>query len=182
MPTSHRKLAELMLYISDRHETDELFGSVRLAKTLFYADFLYYAKTGQSITGERYIRKQNGPMPAALLGTRDQLQRDGSLVVKERFVMGHTQKRPIAVRTPDLSAFTADEISMVEYVLSKLEGQSATEVSDLSHRFEAWQLAEDGEEIPYQTALISERQPTVEDHAFARELAGARREFTGDAA
>ncbi|MBD0319096.1 MAG: SocA family protein [Gemmatimonadetes bacterium] len=166
----HTKLAELILYISDRHETDELFGSVRLAKTLFYADFLYYAKHGRSITEERYIRMKNGPVPDALLETRDRLQHKGELVMKERFVRGYKQKRPIAIREPDLSEFSAEEIAMVDYVLSKLEGQTATAVSELSHRFEAWQLAADGEEIPYQTAFISEREPSAEDYAFAREL------------
>jgi hypothetical protein len=171
MKQRHRKLAELMLYISDRHETDELYGSVRLAKTLFYADFLYYVKTGRSITGERYVRRQNGPMPDAFPETRDELQRRGDLVMKERFVSGYTQKRPIAIREADLSAFTADEIAMVDYVAERLEGHTATAVSELSHRFAAWELACDGEEIPYYTALISEREPAPEDHAYARELA-----------
>ncbi len=43
---------------------------------------------------------------------------------------------------------------MVDYVLGKLEGQTATAVGELSHRFEAWQLAEDGEEIPYRTVSL----------------------------
>ena len=167
----HDKLAELILYISDRHETDEYYGSVRLAKTLFYADFLFSANTGQSITGKRYVRRDQGPMPADLLGTRDRLQREGALVMKERLVHGYTQKRPIAIRAADLSAFTADEIAIVDYVLGELEGVSATAVSELSHRFKAWELAEDGEEIPYQTAFLSERQPSADDHAFARKLA-----------
>jgi hypothetical protein len=58
MRGEHEKLAELILYISDRQETDELYGSVRLAKTLFYSDFLYYLTTGKSITNERYIRRR----------------------------------------------------------------------------------------------------------------------------
>jgi hypothetical protein len=171
MSAGHEKLAELILYISDRQERDEFFGSVRLAKTLFYADFLYYVKTGRSITGEKYVRRQNGPMPDAFLPMRDALQREGALVMKERLVMGYTQKRPIAIREADLSAFSADEISMVDYVMEKLEGSTATVVSALSHRFEAWELAGDGEEIPYFTALISDREPTSEDFAYARELA-----------
>ncbi len=182
MGSTHDKLAELILYIADRHETDELFGSVRLAKTLFYADFLFYAKHGRSITDARYVRMQNGPVPDSLLNTRDRLERKGDLVIKERFVRGYKQKRPIAIREPDLSAFTAEEIAMVDYVLGKLEGQTATAVSELSHRFEAWQLAEDGEEIPYQTVFISERQPSAEDYAFARELGVAQRDIAEDAA
>lgn len=175
MGQTHDKLAELILYIADRHETDETFGSVRLAKTLFYADFLHYIKYGRSITEERYIRRPNGPMPDSLLDMRDRMQRSGDLVMKDRFVNGYKQKRPIALREANLDLFTAAEISMVDYVLSQLEGKTATAVSELSHRFEAWQIAEEGEEIPYQTAFISERTPTADDWAYARELAGEAR-------
>jgi hypothetical protein len=171
MPQGHQKLKELILYVSDRHETDESYGSVRLAKTLFYADFLFYAKHGRSITEERYIRRPNGPMPDSLLNVRDRMVRERELVVKTRDYRGYPQKRPIAIRAPDLSGFTGEEIAMVDYVLSQLEGQSATTVSDLSHRFEAWQFAEDGEEIPYHTAFLSDAEPTPEDWELARELA-----------
>lgn len=88
MGSTQDKLAELIPYIADRHETDELFGSVRLAKTLFYADFLFYAKHGRSIADARCVRMQNGPAPDSLLNTRDCLQRKGDLVMKERFVRG----------------------------------------------------------------------------------------------
>jgi hypothetical protein len=171
MDEQHRKLTELILYISDRHETDESYGSTRLAKTLFYADFLFYAKRGRSITGERYIRRPNGPMPDSLLNVRDQMVRELDLVVKERDYLGYPQKRPIAIREADLSMFSGEEIAMVDYVLSALEGKSATSVSNLSHRFEAWQLAVDGEEIPFFTALLTDDEPTPEDWELARALA-----------
>lgn len=170
MRQKHTKLKELILYVSDRHEMDDSYGSVRLAKTLFYADFLFYAKHGRSITDERYIRRSRGPMPDSMLDVRDEMVRKQELVVKQRDYLGYPQKRPIAIREPDLSMFSGEEIAMVDYVLAKLEGQSATAVSDLSHRFEAWKLAHDGEEIPYQTAFISEREPTAEDWEFARDL------------
>jgi hypothetical protein len=47
---------------------------------------------------------------------------------------------------------------------------SATEVSDHSHRFDGWKLAEDRETIPYPTALISDEAPSEEDHAIALQL------------
>lgn len=171
MKVNHDKFAELILYISDRHDADEHYGSVRLAKTLFYADFLFYRQTGRSITGATYVRKEQGPVPAELLGTRNRLQRERALVIEERRVHGSAQERPVARRRADLSAFTAEEIGVVDYVLGKLEGVAENAASELSERFMAWDFAEDGEEIPYQTAFLSKRQPTAEDHAFARELA-----------
>jgi hypothetical protein len=91
--------------------------------------------------------------------------------VKDRLVVGYNQKRPIAIRKADLSSFSAEEIAMVNYVMEQLAGKSATAVSELSHRFAAWKAAADGEEIPYYTALLSDREPTADDYAFARDLA-----------
>lgn len=102
------------------------------------------------------------------------MERKRELIVKERDHLGFRQKRPIAIRPPDLSTFSGEEIAMVDYVLSLLDGKSATEVSDLSHGFEAWQLANDGEEIPYFTALLSDGEPTPDDWELARELAAER--------
>jgi hypothetical protein len=179
MDKNHEKLRQLILYISDRCETDENYGSTRLAKTLFYADFLFYAKHGRSITQERYVRKPAGPIPDSLLNVRDKMVRDRELVVKVRDHLAFPQKRPIAIRAPDLSAFTGEEIAMVDYVLSLLDGRSATEVSDLSHRFKAWQLAEDGEEIPYYTALLSDGEPMPDDWELARQLAAEHEVVVG---
>jgi hypothetical protein len=179
MSKNHEKLRQLILYISDRCETDESYGSTRLAKTLFYADFLFYARHGRSITGEQYVRKPAGPVPDSLLNVRDKMVRDRELVVKVRDHLGYPQKRPIAIRPPDLSAFTGEEIAMVDYVLSLLEGKSAAEVSHLSHRFKAWQLAEDGEEIPYYTAILSDGEPTPDDWDLARQLAAEREVAVG---
>lgn len=157
MSQSHEKLAELILYIANRR-TDEKLDPGRLGRTLYYADFLFYARHGRSITGERYVRMQDGPAPEALLDARARM----------------------ANRQADLSAFSAEEIATVDYVLGEMEGQSAGE---LSRRFGGWRLAEDGEEIPYPTAFISGRAPTAEDSAFARELGEkARRELAGEAA
>lgn len=180
MDEKHRKLAELILYVSDRHEADESYGSTRLAKTLFYADFLFYAKHGRSITGERYVRKPNGPMPDSLISLRKSMVRKRELVVKERDYLGYPQKRPIAIREPDLTLFTGEEIATVDYVLSLLEGKTATHVSDLSHRFEGWQLAQEDEEIPYFTALLTDGEPTPDDWELARELAAEHALAAGD--
>jgi hypothetical protein len=168
MNVNSDKLAELILYVSDRHAADETFGSVRLAKTLFYTDFLFYARMGRPITGETYVRGSHGPMPAHLLDTCDRMRREHALLIEERLVHGSAQDRPIATRRADLSAFTAEEVAVIDYVQNQLEGFGE---SELEHRFKAWELAEEGEEIPYHTAFLSGRAANADDHAFARKLA-----------
>ena len=58
------KFRELILYIVSRHEADRDFGTARLYKTLFYADFGAYVLIGRPITGRDYIKMPHGPVPA----------------------------------------------------------------------------------------------------------------------
>jgi hypothetical protein len=168
--TSDAKMAELILYISDRCQLDPTFGATKLNKILFYADFIHYANTGEAITGQEYMRLDKGPAPRHLLPIREALIENRELIVRSQPYGGFQQKRPIALRSADLSGFTGEEIAQVDAVISQLWGRTATEVSEISHRFDGWKLASDRETIPYETAFISEREPTEEDFEFAREL------------
>jgi hypothetical protein len=168
------RLAELILYISDKCEMDEYFGAVKLNKILFFADFLYYQRTGRSITGQEYQRLQNGPAPRRLVPVRESLDEAGDLVVKTRFTPGgYRQTRTVAVREPDLRKFGGDEIAMVDFVIHELWNHTASATSDLSHALTGWKLAEDGDTIPYETVFLSERELTTDEAEYARELVAA---------
>ena len=54
MLDNERKLAELILYISQRYATDPNFGMVKLNKALYFPDFSAYASWGETITGAEY--------------------------------------------------------------------------------------------------------------------------------
>lgn len=167
---SDQKMAELILYISDRCQTDPAYGATKLNKILFYADFLYYANKGESITGQEYMRLDNGPAPRRLVPVRDQLVDHRELVIRDQPFGAFRQKRPLALRPADLSAFSGEQIAMVDTVIQDLWGRTATEVSELSHLFEGWKLAEDRETIPYATAFLAEDEPSESDYALARAL------------
>jgi hypothetical protein len=169
------RLAELILYISDRCQLDPTFGATKLNKILFYADFQHYASRGVPITGQEYMRLANGPVPRRLLPVRDELVQRHELVVRSVPYAGWQQKRTIALRDADLSGFNGDEIATVDSVINALWGKTAMEVSNLSHLFDGWKLAEDRETIPYEAALISEREPDEEDYEFAHEAFEAYR-------
>lgn len=167
---SEAKMAELILYISDRCQLDPTFGATKLNKILFYADFIHFANTGEAITGQEYMRLDKGPAPRHLVPIRERLIEDHELVVRSQPYGGFQQKRPIALRTADLSEFSGEEIAQVDAVIAQLWALTATEVSEISHRFDGWKLATDRETIPYETAFVSEREPSEDDYEFAREI------------
>jgi hypothetical protein len=170
MTASDAKMAELILYISDKCQLDPTYGATKLNKILFYADFIHYANTGEPITGQEYMRLDKGPAPRHLVPIRERLIENHELVVRSQPYGAFQQKRPIALRPASLAEFSGEEIAQVDAVIAQLWGRTATQVSKISHRFDGWKLATDRETIPYETAFISEREPTEEDFEFAREL------------
>jgi hypothetical protein len=167
-----RRLKELMLYVSERLFDDPSFGAVKLNKVLYFSDFIAYSSLGHSITGATYQKLKNGPAARQLLPAQHELQTEHAAeLVESAYFGGFTQKRLIPQRKAELSSFSADEIALVDEVIEDLRGRSASEVSDLSHRAVGWQIAEIGEDIPYETALLSDDPLTMEDVERARELA-----------
>ena len=170
MQDTDKKMAELILYISAKCEMDDGFGSVKLNKILFYSDFIQYGKTGASITGQDYRCLKHGPGPTRLTPVRDHLLdvRDVELEDRDRF--GLTQRRTVALRGADLSGFSTAEIALVDDVIEALWNSSATDVSELSHRFPGWKLAGLMDDIPYESVFLSERELTGNERKFALEL------------
>jgi len=168
---SDLKLAELILYIARISEGDDTFGSTKLNKILFMADFEAYRKLGSPITGAEYQSLPHGPAPRRLMPVMEKLCESGSAAVRIEQRFGYEQKRPIALREPDLSLFSADEIALVDRIVRLLWGFTARDVSELSHRFIGWQLAEQGEIIPYGLALLAaDRELSEEGNKVAQEL------------
>lgn len=169
-PADHKKLKELILYIAVVLQSDETFGSTKLNKLLFFSDFLCYMETGKAITGEEYQKLKNGPAPRAFLPVSQEMREAHELELASRRHFGKPQKRPVALREPDLSLFTAREIAVVERVIRLFRDKNASEISATSHPFLEWQLAEEGETIPYVSSLFYTRDLTRQEMEWANDL------------
>jgi hypothetical protein len=168
---SDRRLAELILYVARVCEGDESFGSTKLNKILFLADFLAYRKLGASITGAEYQRLPFGPAPRRLKPVLEALVQSGAAAIRTQDRFGYEQKRPVALREPDLRQFTGEQIALLDQIIRILWGRTASDVSELSHGFIGWQLAEEGETIPYGLALYDPgRQLSQEGKRVVEEL------------
>ena len=165
------RFKELILYVCQKCGHDPKFGATKLNKILYFSDFLAYAELGEPITGFEYRRLPNGPAPHRLMPVRDEMvtKRDlGFQIVALRG--GRTQHRAVNLRSPDLSVFTAAQISLVDRVIEELWSLDAEAVSELSHRMMGWRLAGLIETIPYENVFISNEPLTETDVQRGREL------------
>lgn len=165
-----KRLQEIILLIALRSEGDEPFGSVKLNKLLFYADFLSYVRFGESITGQEYQALPQGPAPRRLLPVIEKMKRQEVLAIREHDYYGRNQQRPLALDTPDTTEFVYEQIELVERVVKHFWGKNATEMSLESHQFVGWKLAKKGETIPYSVALIGSRKPTLAERKRGLDL------------
>jgi hypothetical protein len=169
---SNNRFRELILYVARETESDPRCGKTKLYKILFYADFWAFSKLGHSITGEEYQKLKNGPAPRQALPVLNAMIRDRHCAWAERDYFGKRQQKLLALREPDLSQFSGEEIAIVQDVIRMLWSLDASAVSDLSHRFMGWQLAAEGETIPYSTVALGEpRPPTLQEIEYGRQLA-----------
>jgi hypothetical protein len=169
-----KKFKELILYLATKHEEERYWGATKLNKCLFYSDFMAYAKYGQSITGAAYIALERGPAPKALVPVQKELLDSREIAVQERPM----QRRILALREPDLSEFTAQEIALVDYVIDRTRTADADTLSDESHGFLGWKAARAeanaiGKQvvIPYNTVFVSNEKPDEFEEAHGHEQA-----------
>ena len=148
------KFKELVLYLSERSEADPNFGETKLNKLLFYIDLLAYRELGSPVTGAKYQKLRWGPAATALLPVQEEMEADGDLKIRSGLRGAYMQKKPIALRQPYLHQFTGAEIALIDQLIAALWNLGAVDVSDLSHDHIGWQLAQEREEIPYETVFV----------------------------
>lgn len=166
------RFKELIMLISEMCADDPTYGSIKLNKILYFADFMAYRELGKPITGATYFKLQEGPAPREFLAARRALVREGRLEIDHRPYFQGVQKRPVVVGAgPQRTLFAESELRIVASIVSYFHGKSARDVSDISHREPGWILAEDREDIPYETAWLSQDPIDQTDEALARQMA-----------
>lgn len=148
---SRERLRELVLFIAERCLSDPTFGATKLAKILYCADFLSFARFGESITGTQYKKLRNGPVPTAVAALRREMMEEGEIVLAKEGYSPHLYDRVIARREANLDKFKARDIALIDGVIQLFWGRTAKELSELSHD-RAWKAAEYHEPIPYEAA------------------------------
>ena len=167
--TKERKLAELILYISQKCVLDPNFGSVKLNKILYFSDYLSFGHRGKAITGVKYQHLEQGPAPNALVPVRNQMIEKSELKMETRITfLGYPQKRTIALRDPDKSTFDDGDLDVVDQVIEALSERTATEASNISHREVGWLTTKMHEDIPYASIFLSDEPLSPAEVRYAQ--------------
>lgn len=148
--TNQEKLREVLLYVLGKVGAKPNVGETVLYKLLYFIDFDYYEKTGQSITGLTYVRNHFGPTPTRdFVSVVEGMKAQGELEVVETEYFKHNQRKYLPRVSVDLTELSASELQHINETLGRLSDKTASELSELSHYDTPWLAAEDGKPIEY---------------------------------
>jgi hypothetical protein len=169
------KLRELILHICIASSDDPNFGKTKLNKIVFFSDFGFFRQFGRSITGQSYYKLPYGPCAKTVPPLLSNMKAKQEFAFSETSFYDQTQQKPVALRRPDLSLFTAEEIAFVDSVIVRYKSFTGKQISDASHESFAWKLTGLNEEIPIATALLENRPLTQKESQYAStlDIAGA---------
>jgi hypothetical protein len=164
-----QKTAELIIYISSKLKDKPNYGSTLLGKALYLIDSMSFLKFGHPITDLTYIKQEHGPTPtpSKFLQIREILVANGELEKVDADYFGRKQYKFIAKRNPRIEIFDKDEIFLIDEVLENICDQNATELSNYTHQFLAWIIANDKEELPFYSFLLTKDDAEPKDLEWA---------------
>ena len=159
-----KKLKQLILYVSQKSAHQPSFGSTKLNKILYFADFLVYINTGNPLTGVEYQRLRYGPAPRRMIPILNDLKKSRQMAMQQILLDGvYACNKPVNLVPPDISLFSSTEISIVDDVIENFDKWTASDTSQVSHDWGGWKYAKDRDIIPYESAFVSNEEITLSD-------------------
>lgn len=148
----YTRFAYVVVYLCK--EMDEIWTTV-INKLLFYADFLNYKTATVSLTGTAYRKLDYGPVPADYGDLLSKMESEGLVtrnekVFSEEFT-GHYYKPGPKAESIQLE-LTKHEGNVLSFIAKEFEKCSAREISERSHKENAWLNTKDRELISYSEA------------------------------
>jgi hypothetical protein len=159
------RFKDVVLYVATALANDPTFGSTKLNKILYFSDTEAYRTLGQPITGAVYQRNFHGPTAVEYPPMIMELQSNGFVTVQRTRVVDHDQDvvTPTGAVEPNVAQFSAAEIAILDATIAEFRAYDNTRASDKSHeRSAGWLAMNQGETIPYRTALVSP-EPVEDD-------------------
>ncbi len=124
-----------------------------------------------------YQKLPGGPAPRAMVPLLNEMKRDGAIDIEIVDFHGRQQFRAVPLREPILGQFPEAERELVSDVVRKFWEYTASKISVFSHLLTAYRLAEMGETIPYESALVSTMESTEAIARTARKLDAQAKRF-----
>ncbi len=151
------KLKNILSYILQKCGGKPNVGETVLYKLLYFADFNYYERYEDHLTGAQYCKYAYGPVPQGIDDIINQMIDNGQIQRIKTVFHGFPQTKFIALQAADLTTFSAAEKEVIDKVIEQFSDWSAKKISDYSHDDKPWRATDENEVIDYE--LVFYRRP-----------------------
>jgi len=135
---NNKKYKNAILFFANRIKNGTL-GKLKMMKLLYFLDFDFFEKYGQSVTGDEYLRFDNGPVPRNAKKLLEEMNGKEIKITHRQTGEGlHDQQHIEALKNFDLSVFEKEELIMIEEVADKWERFSGSEMKSATHGEAPW--------------------------------------------
>jgi uncharacterized phage-associated protein len=150
------KYANVILFLCNELG-GKIEGKIKLAKLLYYVDFDHFQckESMKSITGDTYIAKEMGPVPAHLDEVIDYCVESGKLEVETARLFGLSNETNIfnAKQRPNLRLFRLDEQLVMRVDARRLGHFNGAQLTGLTHNEAPFVATTLGSRIDYELAF-----------------------------
>jgi len=136
------KFKQVLLYITSKCAGKPNVWKTVLNKLLYFCDFDYYERHGESITWVNYIKKMRWPVPQVMDLVVDSMIKRQEIQEIETPYYDYTQKRIIPLISPDLAVLSAEELAQIDEIITKYWDKNAEWMTNRSHGDLPWRATE----------------------------------------
>jgi uncharacterized phage-associated protein len=149
---NEKKYKNIILFFANKIKNGTL-GKLKMMKLLYYLDFDFFEKYGKSVTGDSYLRWENGPVPKTAEKLIIKMNGSDIKITKRKIGSGYNDQQHIeALKDFDFELFTKEELMMMEEVADKWILFSGAEMKSASHGEAPWIATKPNEIIDYNLA------------------------------
>jgi len=148
-----QKFKEVFLYILNKVGSKPNIGETVIYKFLYFIDFDFYEKFEEQLIGATYLKNNYGPTPIEFKKIIDKMTKDKEIEKVKSNYFNYPQTKYLPLRKPDLSILKANEIELIDEVLSRLSDMNAIQITEYSHNDVPWLTTKDGKIIEYESVF-----------------------------
>ncbi|MDD4900752.1 MAG: Panacea domain-containing protein [Patescibacteria group bacterium] len=146
---NEKKYKNIILFFANKIKNGTL-GKLKMMKLLYFLDFDFFEKYGKSVTGDQYLRFENGPVPRMAEKIIKQMDSVDIKISKRKVCAGYNDQQHIeALKIFDINLFSKEELVMMEEIAGKWEKFSGAEMKSASHGEAPWIATKPDEIIDY---------------------------------
>src|SRR3989338_1434932 len=150
--------------LEEAEQLKDLFGTsfdgkipkTKLAKLLYLADFSWFYKNLNSMSGMQYLRRAYGPVPDPYFRALDELEEEGKIKIDHK---GDALLVSLSGSSPNqkLDKLSEKELELIKKIGAKWKEKNTRDIVDFTHEQLPYKLCSPDEVIPYE--LIIQQDP-----------------------